>query len=114
GKLDVAFRILHTGDAWWLDTDADYSPRLVASLTRFRIRVQVDLEDRTATTGLVSTVGVSVPDLPDGVHALATDWAGDAGVDLLGPLEAVRDVASTLDPTVERWSPERFETFRIE
>jgi folate-binding protein YgfZ len=114
GKLDVAFRILRTGDAWWLDTDADYAPRLLASLTRFRIRVKVDLEDRTATTGLISTVGATVPDLPDGVHALTTDWAGDPGVDLLGPLDAVRAVAAGLDPTVERWSPERFEIFRIE
>lgn len=114
GKLDVAFRIVRTGDEWWLDTDADYAPRLLASLNRFRIRVKVDLEDRTETTGLVSTRGVALGDLPDGVHALATDWAGQPGVDLLGPLDAVRAAAAAIDPTVERWTPERFEVFRIE
>lgn len=114
GKLDVAFRILRAGDEWWLDTDADYAPRLLDSLNRFRIRVKVDLEDRTATTGLVSTVGVSTDAVPDGVHALPTDWARQPGVDLLGPLDAVRAAAATLAPTVERWTPERFEVFRIE
>jgi tRNA-modifying protein YgfZ len=114
GKLDVAFRILRTGDEWWLDTDADYGPRLLASLNRFRIRVKVDLEDRTATTGLVSTVGVSRDAVPDGVHALSSDWGGHSGVDLLGPLDAVRAATATIDPTVERWTPERFEAFRIE
>jgi folate-binding protein YgfZ len=114
GKLDVAFRILRTGDEWWLDTDADYAPRLLASLTRFRIRVTVDLEDRTPTTGLISTVGVPVGTVPDDVHALPTDWAGHSGVDLLGPVDAVRAVSATLDPAVERWTPERFEAFRIE
>jgi folate-binding protein YgfZ len=114
GKLDVAFRILRTGDEWWLDTDADYAPRLLASLTRFRIRVTVDLEDRTPTTGLVSTVGVPIGTVPDDVHTLPTDWAGHSGVDLLGPVDAVRAVSATLDPTVERWTPERFEAFRIE
>ena len=114
GKLDVAFRILRTGDAWWLDTDADYAPRLLASLNRFRIRVHVDLEDRTATTGLVSTVGITIGQVPDGVHALATDWAGQPGVDLLGPLDAVRAAGAAIDPAVPRWTPERFEAFRIE
>jgi folate-binding protein YgfZ len=114
GKLDVAFRVLRTGDEWWLDTDAAYAPRLEASLTRFRIRVHVDFEDRTATTGLVSTVGVTVDDVPDDVRMLPTDWAGTPGVDLLGPLDAVRAAAGTLDPTLERWSPDRFEAFRIE
>jgi folate-binding protein YgfZ len=114
GKLDVAFRVLRIPDGWWLDTDAGYAPRLTASLNRFRIRVQVDIEDRTATTGLVSTLGVAVPAVPDGVHRVPTAWAGEPGVDLLGPLDAVRAAAATLDPTVARWSPERFETFRIE
>ncbi|HSO96458.1 MAG TPA: hypothetical protein VLV81_10495 [Acidimicrobiia bacterium] len=114
GKLDVAFRILRAGAEWWLDTDADYAPRLLASLNRFRIRVKVDLEDRTPTTGLVSTLGVPIGAVPDGVHALPTDWAGQPGVDLLGPLDAVRAAADATDPTVERWTPERFEAFRIE
>jgi tRNA-modifying protein YgfZ len=114
GKLDVAFRILRTGDEWWLDTDAAYAPRLLASLNRFRIRVKVDLEDRTSTTGLVSTVGVSTDAILAAVHALPTDWAGQPGVDLLGPLDAVRAAAAAMPGSVERWAPERFEPFRIE
>ena len=73
GKLDVALRALRVGDEWWLDTDAEYGPRLAAALGRFRIRVQVDLEDRTPTTGLASVVGVEA----------ANDLSG-GGVDVTG------------------------------
>lgn len=112
GKLDVSFRALRVGDEWWLDTDAEYGPRLAASLNRFRIRVQVELEDRTPTTGLASLVGVDAD--PGGLHVLGTRWGAEPGVDLLGPLAAVGDVVAGLPPDVERWSPERFDAFRIE
>jgi len=114
GKLNVAVRAVRVGDGWWLDTDPDAAPRLAASLTRFRIRVDVALEDRTAATGLVSLVGVDPGPAPVGVHQLATGWAGHDGVDLLGDVAAVRAAAETIDPAVERWTPERFEAFRIE
>jgi folate-binding protein YgfZ len=112
GKLDVAFRALRVGEEWWLDTDADYGPRLATSLDRFRIRVQVELEDRTATTGLATLVGVDAE--PGPLHALATRWGTEPGVDLLGPLTAVRDLVAGLPADVERWPPERFDVFRIE
>jgi len=114
GKLDVLARARRVGDGWWLDTDAGYGARLAASLTRFRIRVQVDLDDRTARTGLVTLVGADPGPVPDGVAALPTDWAGLAGVDLLGPLDAVRAAADAIDPGVPRWDPARFDAFRIE
>ncbi len=114
GKLDVAVRALRVGDAWWLDTDADYAPRLAASLGRFRIRVQVELEDRTPSTGLVSLVGVDPGTDRPGIYQLATRWAGHPGVDLLGDAAAVHAATAALDPAVERWTPERFEAFRIE
>ena len=114
GKLDVALRAQRVGDAWWLDTDADFGPRLAASLTRFRIRVDVQLDDRTATTGLVSLLGGDPGPPPAGIRRLATRWAGHDGVDLLGDADAVHAVADGLDPEVERWTPERFEAFRIE
>ena len=115
GKLDVAFRALRIGDEWWLDTDAAYGPRLAASLARFRIRVKVELDDRTAATGLVSLVGVDV-DAADG-RARPHDRLGRlAGVDLLGPLRRGRAAAWAALPG--RRAPagpaERFEAFRIE
>ena len=112
GKLDVALRALRVGDDWWLDTDAEYGPRLAASLTRFRIRVKVELDDRTATTGMASLVGGDAP--PSGVQALATTGGSEVGVDLLGPITEVKDAVAGLPADVERWSPERFDAFRIE
>jgi folate-binding protein YgfZ len=113
GKLNVAVRALRVGDGWWLDTDADYAPRLAAALARFRIRVDVELDDRTERTGLVSLVGVD-PGSPVGVHRIPTRWAAHDGVDLLGDRDAVHTAAERVDRDVERWTPERLEAFRIE
>jgi tRNA-modifying protein YgfZ len=115
GKLEVAFRALRLDDRWWLDTDAEYGPRLEAGLRRYRIRVKVDLEDRTADTGLATLVG---RDAPPGVsaelHALPTRWGEQPGVDLLGPRAAVEAALAALPPDVERPSDAAFEAFRIE
>jgi folate-binding protein YgfZ len=113
GKLDVTLRALRVGEDWWLDTDADYGPRLAASLTRFRIRVKVELDDRTASTGLVSVVGVDA-DAPADVRVLPTVWGAEGGTDLLGPRAAVDAALAALPADVPRWTPERFEAFRIE
>jgi tRNA-modifying protein YgfZ len=114
GKLVVTARARRVGDAWWLDTDADYGPRLAAALLRFRIRVQVELDDRTAHSGLVSLVGVDPGPVPSEVQVLATRWAGRPGVDLLGDVDAVGAAADALDPSVARLTPAAFEAFRIE
>ena len=60
GKLDVAFRATKQGDEWWLDTQPDLGPHLAEALGRYKIRVKVDIVDRTADTGLASVVGLSV------------------------------------------------------
>ena len=113
GKLDVVLRALRVGDDWWLDTDAPYGPHLAAALTRFRIRVKVELDDRTATTGLVSLVGVDV-EAPVGVHAIPTRWGERPGIDLLGPQDAVTAALDAVPPGVPRWDGARWEAFRIE
>jgi tRNA-modifying protein YgfZ len=114
GKLDVAFRIVRTGtDEWSLDTDPAFSAQLLTSLTRFRIRVQVDLEDQTATTALATVVGRDV-DAPTGVRALRTRWGTHPGVDLVGPVELVHDAVAALPASVPRWDAARFDAFRIE
>ena len=106
GKLDVLFRITRAGgDEWWLDTDADFGPRLAESLTRFKIRVKAELEDRTADTGMLSVVGEASTD-SSGARAITTPW----GTDILGPEAPVRAAA----PQVERRSSNDWEAFRIE
>jgi tRNA-modifying protein YgfZ len=110
GKLDVVFRITHVGDDWWLDTDADYGPRLAASLQRYRIRVKADIDDRTDSTGMVSIIGVTDPG-GEGV-SIPTTWDDVTGLDLIGDRSEVRDRVTASG--VEEWDPTRFEAFRIE
>jgi folate-binding protein YgfZ len=123
GKLDVDFRAFRVGDSWWLDCDADYGPRLAESLTKFRIRVKADIEDRTASTGMASFVGAAPDGVPEVAHAhrelgglriVFTQWPGTRGFDVLGSPEAVAGWVTAVDPSIERLSPEQFEVFRIE
>lgn len=105
GKLDVAFRATRwahdaEGDEWWLDTEPAYGERLAAGLTRFRIRVKVDIEDRTDDTAMASVVSdePTVPraDRDSGLLAVVTAWGATSGLDVIGPAAAVADwVAGT-------------------
>ena len=57
GKLDVDFRLLRVGDDAWLDCDPGLGAQLVASLNRFKIRVDADVVDRSDDFGMVSVIG---------------------------------------------------------
>jgi folate-binding protein YgfZ len=114
GKLDVLFRITRVADdEWWLDTEADFGSRLAASLTRFRIRVKAEIEDRTDTSALLSVVGAVAP-AAEGARALPARWGDAAGVDLVGDATAVAAARDAVDDSVARWSAEQLEAFRIE
>jgi folate-binding protein YgfZ len=107
GKLDVAFRATKRGEEWWLDTQADYGPHLAEALGRYKIRVKVDIDDRTAETGL-ATVAV-----PSGSAVMAIDCMvliGPVGIDVVGPVDRVRAVLAQY----RMGTPEEFEALRIE
>jgi tRNA-modifying protein YgfZ len=110
GKLDVVLRATRAGDEWWLDTEADFGPRLAASLTRFRIRVKAEIEDRTADTGMLSFIGTR--DVAGDGLRIPTTWGDLVGVDLISSRQGVDDVLARTDS--ERWDEARFEAFRIE
>lgn len=112
GKLDALFRITHVGDEWWLDTDADYGPRLADSLARYKIRVKAEIDDRTTSSGLLSIIGAAGQSSP--LVSIPTVWGELQGTDLLGAASDVRQELHALPAEVERWDPERFEAFRIE
>lgn len=100
GKLAAAFRATRrasggqgtaggAGDEWWLDTEAGVAERLAAGLARFRIRVQVEIEDRTAASAAASVIGGhEVPEVP-GVVGVRTTWGDHPGFDLVGPHEVI-------------------------
>jgi folate-binding protein YgfZ len=110
GKLDVDFRLLRVGaEEAWLDCAPGFGAQLAASLTRFRIRVKADIEDRSGEFGMLSHIvleagGVDDGEVvPDGVHRVPTVW----GHDLIGPRAALPAVGPLVDPRA-------FEAWRIE
>ena len=89
GKLDVAFRATRhatgdDGDEWWLDTEPGVAAQLAAGLTRFKIRVKADIEDRSAIVALATVIGTRDVLPVGGLHRIETVWGDHAGVDVLG------------------------------
>jgi folate-binding protein YgfZ len=110
GKLDVDFRLLRVGaEEAWLDCAPGLAAQLAASLSRFRIRVQADIVDRTGELGLLSRIigasddGGGAVVVTDGVHRIDTAW----GFDLIGPRDSLPDVGPFVDPVA-------YEAWRIE
>jgi tRNA-modifying protein YgfZ len=107
GKLDVDFRLVRVGpEEAWLDCAPGLGSQLSASLSRFRIRVQADLADRTGELGMLSWIGdADAADVahPEGVHRIPTTW----GIDLIGLRSALPEVSPVVDPVA-------YEAWRIE
>ena len=49
---------MRVGDDAWLDCDPGLGAQLAASLNRFRIRVKVEIVDRSDEFGMLSFIGV--------------------------------------------------------
>jgi tRNA-modifying protein YgfZ len=117
GKLDVAFRALALAGPepyWLLDCDEGFGPRLAESLTRYRIRVDAEIRDESASWALLEVRGPDAAgrvaavvrvDVPDEEHAHVTwsdsritraRWPGTDGVDVLGPVEDVHHARDEL------------------
>ncbi|MFO7591744.1 MAG: glycine cleavage T C-terminal barrel domain-containing protein [Acidimicrobiia bacterium] len=138
GKLVVDFRALRVGDEWWLDCEPGFGPVLAEQLGRYRIRVDVELEDRSTRWGVLEVRGreagarvaaLAGIDLPEAVHShlawgrapdrgmrvVRAAWPGVAGADVLGPLDALDDVRDgLLRAGVEPFAPGAYEAARIE
>jgi len=115
GKLDVAFRVVKVqADDLWLDTDPGMAPQLVASLERFKIRVDATIEDRSASWGMLTVLGVdAAPDRDDSCRVVPS--AIRAGVDVVGPADVLGALAERLSADgVTRVGPATWEAFRVE
>lgn len=130
GKLDVDFVYLRVGDEAWLICEGGFGPQLVASLNRFKIRVDVTIEHRAdvAYLALRGTDAVAVAqeaglDVPDErlAHAATGDarivrvpWSGGDGVDVVGPASRVAELEAALVAAgVERVGEHAYEALRI-
>jgi folate-binding protein YgfZ len=133
GKLGITMRMLHIGDEWWLDCDAGFGDELAASLTRFRIRVDVTITDHSGSWDVLEVRGheaparvgaaahVDVPERPDAHVAwgdrriVRSDWPEMLGVDVIGPTAAVHEARDELlHAGVEPFAPGAYEAARIE
>jgi tRNA-modifying protein YgfZ len=115
GKLTAMFRALRVdATSMLLDTDEGFGPTLAEGLNRFKIRVKADITDRSDGWGVLSVRGERAPqivgdalraDVPGSQHAhvaagdlrvVRADWPGVAGVDLIGPRDALDAAGAAL------------------
>ncbi len=134
GKLDVDFRVLRVGDEWWCDCEAGFGERLAASLNRFKIRVKVDVTDRSddwgqlvvrgpeTRTRVEAATGVALPvDAHDHVswganrRLVRADWPGVEGIDVVGSSDAIDDARRVLvEAGVAECGVDGYEILRVE
>jgi folate-binding protein YgfZ len=113
GKLVALVRVTRVGpEAFVLDLDAGFADAVVDRLARFKLRTKVEMAVLDWSCVALRGTGWAPgePDrVVDGVVALAVDWAGWRGIDLLGP-DPDRAV-----PADAHWcGPQAWEACRIE
>jgi folate-binding protein YgfZ len=99
GKLVVDLRAAHVGDdEWWCICEAGFGAVLAAGLMRFRIRVKVEIEDRSADVAAFALRGTAASDLlasvgDSGSMVVTADWPDAPGVEVLStsPVEVMVD-----------------------
>jgi tRNA-modifying protein YgfZ len=85
GKVEAIVRLTRTGpERFVLDTDAGYGPKVIDSLSRFKLRTRIELE-----TLPWRVVGLRGPGAAAVGAAAELDVAATGGRDLLGPEPSV-------------------------
>jgi folate-binding protein YgfZ len=117
GKLDALIRVSATAQGFVIDVDAGFGEAVAARLERFKLRTKVRVEPLgwrcVALRGAAVRAG-DAPGQPGGDGdpdplAVAVEWSGWGGIDLLGP-----DPALAV-PAGARWcKAAAFEACRIE
>lgn len=118
GKLTAEFRVLRRADdELWLRCEPDVAPVLAAGLARFKIRVAVEIADRSAEFGAIAIRGplaatVVLPaDATDGLGEIAFDWPLLPGRELVGPLATIDGLSF---PGIASADAEAYDIVRIE
>src|SRR5262249_40224682 len=82
-------------DEWWCVCERGVGAVLAQGLTRFRIRVKVDIEERPVDAlGVRDNAPAFV--VPDGAVVVPVDWPGDPGAELIGSHDAIEAAAADL------------------
>jgi folate-binding protein YgfZ len=103
GKLVVDLHAAHVGDdEWWCVCESGFGSVLAAGLKRFKIRVKVEIEDRSADVAAAALRGSDAIELhakvlePAGSIAIRVDWGSAPGIEILGELAAIDAVVTEL------------------
>ncbi len=102
GKIDALVRVTRIGgDELLLDVDGGHGEAVVSRLARFKLRTKADIE--ALGWRCLALRGPRLADLALGAHegdsvALAADWPGLPGVDLIGEDPVVPDGVPVCDP----------------
>jgi hypothetical protein len=114
GKLVVDLRAAHVADdEWWLVCEAGFGPVLAQGLGRFKIRVKVELEDRS---GEVAALAVrAAVDGPAGIVSVRNDWPDAPGIEVVGEPAAVHTFAASLaQQGIAELDADAYEARRVE
>jgi len=119
GKLVVDLRALRVApDEWWCVCEGGFGTALAQGLTRFRIRVKVEIDDRSAALVALSVRGSDAVDLAgmaQGVTAVRIDWPDEPGVELLGTPAAIEAARVALTAaSADEIDDAAYETRRVE
>jgi folate-binding protein YgfZ len=111
GKLIVDFSLRHTeADVWWCVTEGGFGGTLADGLSRFKIRVKVEIESREVAA--LAVRGQEAPTDTDGAETIPVAWGGVPAFDAIGTEAAVNALRDVLGLPVVAGA--RYERARIE
>jgi folate-binding protein YgfZ len=122
GKLVVDLRAAHVGDdEWWCVCESGFGSVLEAGLKRFRIRVKVEIENRSADVTAAALRGPDAIELhaevlePAGSIAARVDWQDAPGIEILGEPAAIEvAVAELVSAGANEITADAYDAMRIE
>jgi folate-binding protein YgfZ len=118
GKLIADLRAARVADdEWWCVCESGVGEVLASGLGRFKIRVKVDIEDRSGAVAALAVRGDVPAATVSGLDAVAVrvDWPGESGIELLGPPAAIDTASQTLNAQgFAEVDADAYEALRIE
>jgi tRNA-modifying protein YgfZ len=102
GKLVVDLRAARVADdEWWCVCEAGFGPVLAQGLNRFKIRVKVDIEDRSANVAAIALRGPDAIEIQakafhatELIASIQNDWAAAPGFEFVGEPAAIDALAA--------------------
>jgi folate-binding protein YgfZ len=116
GKLVADLRASRVADdEWWLVCEPGFGAVLAEGLTRFKIRVKVEIEDRSSEVAAAAVRGADAPEVPTGGRVVPVAWGTEPGAELIGTPDAIDAALRTLvEQGASEVDADAYEALRIE